>query len=263
MLSVEQRAEFECRGVVRLPGAVDSGAARELTERIWVELESNAGVDRDSHSASELLNPNAKATRALKKTGAFDLVYSPVVQAAADALLGRGQWAPTPSGPGLLLTLPGQTGWTLPHKVWHFDYRCPGGRNGLPGVQPFLCLDRVEPHGGGTLVVAGSHRLVGKIQQGEGPEFAGQSADVRKRLRREVPWLRDLWSTRSGEDREARFMAEATEHEGVPLQVVELTGECGDVTLMHPWIVHSLSANCRERARIVLTDRFRSHDHPH
>jgi hypothetical protein len=44
--------------------------------------------------------------------------------------------------------------------------------------------------------------------------------------------------------------------------VVELVGEPGDVILMHPWIVHSLSANCREHARMVLTDRLRSKSHP-
>lgn len=262
MLTPEQRAEFEARGITWLRGAVDGAAVAEVCEQIWKALRENAGVDRDTRSSHQFQKPNAKATRALKKTGAFDLIYSEAVCESADTLLGRDQWDGTPSGPGLLLTLPGQPSWTLPHKVWHFDYRCPSGREGLPGVQPFLCLDRVEPEGGGTLVVAGSHRLVARIQQAARNEFAGKSADVRRRLSREVPWLSALFSLRPGEDRAARFIAQETEHEGVPLQVVELVGEPGDVILMHPWIVHSLSANCREHARMVLTDRLRSKSHP-
>jgi hypothetical protein len=257
-----KREEFEARGVTWLRGAVDGDAVAEVCEQIWKALGENAGVDRDTRSPHQFQKPNAKATRALKKTGAFDLIYSEAVRASADTLLGHGQWGGTPSGPGLLLTLPGQPSWALPHKVWHFDYRCPGGREGLPGVQPFLCLDRVEPEGGGTLVVAGSHRLVARIQQAAGGEFAGKSADVRKQLSREVPWLRALFSLRAGEDRVSRFMAHETEHEGVSLQVVEFVGEPGDVILMHPWIVHSLSPNCSGRTRMVLTDRLRSKAHP-
>ena len=40
------------------------------------------------------------------------------------------------------------------------------------------------------------------------------------------------------------------------LQVVELTGEPGDVWLMHPWMLHAPSANCSERPRMVLTERI-------
>ena len=40
------------------------------------------------------------------------------------------------------------------------------------------------------------------------------------------------------------------------LQVV--TGEPGDVWLMHPWMLHAPSANCSERPRMVLTERVRA-----
>ncbi len=146
------------------------------------------------------------------------------------------------------MTIPGSGSWTLSHGSWHLDYACPGGVDCLPGVQAFLFLDKVEPGGGGTLAVAGSHRLVSNIQQGRGTDFSGRSGEVRNLLRRKVPWLRDLWSLRSGEDRRARFMSEGEIFDDVPLQVVELTGEPGDVAITHPWLLHALAPNCSARA---------------
>ena len=42
---------------------------------------------------------------------------------------------------------------------------------------------------------------------------------------------------------------------GIPVQAVEFTGEPGDVIFMHPWILHTASANCGKRPRIVITER--------
>lgn len=262
MWGVEQREEFEARGIAWMRGAVDARVVSELCERIWTTLRRRGGLERDQPSPDGLLRPKAELTRPLKKAGAFDLIHCAAVCEAADDLLGADEWEGSPSGPGLLLTPPGQQGWTVPHKVWHFDFPCPGGVSGLPGVQPFLLLDRVVPRGGTTVVVTGSHRLVARIQAAEDPGFSGRSAEVRARLTREVPWFRDLWSLRPEEDRVARFLDRATEHEGVPLQVVELTGEPGDVVVMHPWTTHAASPNQSSRARLALTDRLRSRRHP-
>src|SRR5215510_813428 len=90
----------------------------------------------------------------------------------------------------------------------------------LPGVQLFLCLDRVEPRGGATLVAAGMPRLVDAIRQRRGPGWEGRSADIRGSAK-QVPWFRDLCSVRAGEDRIARFMEQPTEFDGSSLQVVE------------------------------------------
>ncbi len=52
-------------------------------------------------------------------------------------------------------------------------------------------------------------------------------------------------------------MEHATAFDGVSLQVVELTGEPGDVFVTHPWLLHAPSANCGELPRMVLTERIR------
>jgi len=45
---------------------------------------------------------------------------------------------------------------------------------------------------------------------------------------------------------------EGAELEGVPLRVVEFTGEAGDVLFFHPWLFHNASPNCRARPRLAL-----------
>jgi hypothetical protein len=83
-----------------------------------------------------------------------------------------------------------------------------------------------------------------------------RSAEVRKVLRAEVPWFRELCSVGGGENRISRFLAEATENRGVSLQVVELVGEPGDVYVMHPWMPHNVSPNCGVRPRMAMTERI-------
>ncbi len=146
----------------------------------------------------------------------------------------------------------------MPDRGWHLDYMAPGAARRIPGLQIFLCLDRVEPRAGGTLVAAGAPRLIEAIRVQRGPAWRGHSAEVRRAVVREVPWFRALASQRAGEDRVARFMAQPTDVQGSSLQVVELVGEPGDVWLMHPWMLHAASANCGARPRMVVTERLRA-----
>jgi hypothetical protein len=119
-------------------------------------------------------------------------------------------------------------------------------------------VDQVEERGGGTLFIAGSHRLIDDLRRQEGPGWEGRSSDVRKVLLARLPWLRELSSQRPGEDRRARFMDQPAPSEGTSLQVVELMGNPGDVFAMHPWILHNAAPNCGVRPRMVLTARVRS-----
>ncbi len=260
MLTPMQRSEFETRGLTRLGSAVDAERVAKLCARIWKLVGEQEGLYPTTRGSAARIK--SATVNPLKRAGEFDLIYCPEVRAAADELLGSGQWLAMPPSLNLLMSLPGPEEWVVSHETWHLDYPCPGGVECLPGVQPFLFLDRVEAHAGGTLAVAGSHRLVAQLQRDSGPDFAGRSREVRELLGEKVPWLRALWSVRPGEDREARFMAEETSFEGVPLQVVEMTGEPGDVVLMHPWLLHALAPNSGDRARIVLTDRLQARAHP-
>jgi ectoine hydroxylase-related dioxygenase (phytanoyl-CoA dioxygenase family) len=52
-------------------------------------------------------------------------------------------------------------------------------------------------------------------------------------------------------DRIAAFMEAGTEIDGVPVRVVELTGEPGDMVFCHPTIVHCASPNHGAQPRFM------------
>ena len=52
-------------------------------------------------------------------------------------------------------------------------------------------------------------------------------------------------------DRIAAFMERETFVEGVPLRVIELTGEPGDMVFCHPVMVHCVAPNRGERPRFM------------
>jgi hypothetical protein len=257
VLSAEQHASFEQRGLVHLPGLVDARIAGALRERVIALCAERRLVPDPAPPAFAVhASRTASAARALR----FEELWGARTLALLDALLGAGAWRlPEHAGQVLAITFPIPNAvWSLPHKVWHLDYMAPGSLRTLPGLQLFVCLDRVEPRAGATVVACGTHRLIDALRRRKGRDWPGRSADVRKTLEREVPWLRALCSRREGEDREARFMAEAAAHDGVPLQVVELVGEPGDVFAMHPWLLHAPAPNCGARPRMVLTERLRT-----
>jgi hypothetical protein len=269
MLSDDQREEFDRSGVLTLREAVHPQAAAEMRERIWSDL-AKQGITPESTDAECRVVPS-KVRGATRETP-FEALWGETTRGAIDAILGSAQWK-VPGHAGQLLLTPfpnrgpvgefvGEDGWVLPSKIWHLDFQAPGWLRSLPGVQLFACLDHVERRAGATLAISGSHLLVDRIRRAEAPEFAGRSADVRRELRQQVPWFRELCSIRQGEDRVARFMEQATDHEGVRLRVVEFSGAPGDVVLMHPWILHAPSANCGTRPRMVLTERIHTCHQP-
>ena len=257
MLTHEQLREFHERGVLWQRGAVDPAAVAGLRERVLAFLAERRVVP-ESPPPGFVVRPSVTA-RVMRQLE-FAKTWGDDVLAAIDDLVGPGAWQP-PAYAGQLLAIhhpEAGAAWKLPHQVWHLDYTAPASAARMPGVQPFLCVDRVEPRGGGTLLASGTHRLVDALRSKRGPDWPGASAAVRKSLARDVPWLGALLSLRPGEDRIARFMGQATVWGGVPLQVLEVVGEPGDVVFMHPWLLHAPSQNCGARPRMVLTERVRS-----
>lgn len=77
--------------------------------------------------------------------------------------------------------------------------------------------------GGGTLVVAGSHRLVQECGRAGGTNAPWRSADVRKALEQADPWFKALCSKAETVDRAERFMKNGAVVRGVSVRVVLLT----------------------------------------
>jgi hypothetical protein len=255
-MNAEQREQFERDGLTCLRRAVDPSAVAKIRDRVWLEAERKRAICRDDRSTWKRVPPSI-LKRVIHSEGLFEPLLSRAVREGIDSLLGADRWEKPKAVGQLLMSPPDAADWVLPHKVWHMDFPAPGWLdNALPGVQLFVFLDHLETAQGGTIFVTGSHRLVMELAERRSPEFAGHSAELRKALGRRVPWLRDLWREGAASDRRDRFMAQATEHEGVPLRVLEPTGQPGDVLFMHPWLLHNASPNCSDQMRMVATERL-------
>jgi ectoine hydroxylase-related dioxygenase (phytanoyl-CoA dioxygenase family) len=175
------------------------------------------------------------------------LIDEPALLAVVDILLeGRPFDRDLFKRPQVMVTLPNADAWFVP-TGWHCDLpRLASGRR--PGVQLFTFLDRVEPGGGGTVVVAGSHRLLN-----EGRVVPAN--EMRRRLGQEA-FFRDLYA----EPGDAADRASLLGHVGavgeVALEVVEVTGAPGDAWLIDLRMLHAVAPNASERPRLMATHRF-------
>ncbi|HXX47294.1 MAG TPA: phytanoyl-CoA dioxygenase family protein [Myxococcota bacterium] len=250
MLTPDERQVFERDGVVALRGAANAAAVGELRAALQARIAASAAT----------LTPSQLAD--LAKQHEFAATWGPRVMGAVDDLLGSGRWElPKAAGQVLFASAPTPGArWDVPHSVWHLDYSAPGSARTLPGVQLFVCLDRVAPRAGGTVVIAGVHRAIDGIRRRAGDAWPGRSKDVRRELHRASRWFRDLCSTRPGEDRVGRFMAGAGDQVCESLRVVELTGEPGDVHVVHPWSIHAPAPSCGDRPRLALSERIRARE---
>jgi hypothetical protein len=248
MLTPPQRDEFDRWGLVRLPGAVPVDTVAEMRDRFWAFLLAEHGIDRDR--AETWTTERPRRLQALRRSGAFAPMASDGVRAALDDLLGAGGWRP-PAAWGLpLVTFPATSGsdtntdpaWRVPTTGWHVDSY--GPEHDLPGVTVFAFLDAVAPRGGGTVVLAGSHLLVNHHIATTG---VWRPADVKAALAAAHPWLREVWDGRRHADDEAVL-------DGVPAAVRELTGEPGDVVLMHPRTLHAPAPNTASGPRMMLVE---------
>jgi len=175
--------------------------------------------------------------------------------AAVDALLeGHPYERPGPSRrPQVLFTLPNAQTWTVP-SGWHSDSpRLASGQSA--GVQLFAFLDVVEARGGGTLAIAGSHRLLNEARPIRPSEL--------RRLLRAEPFFADLLLAdhpASSPQQRANLLHRTGPVGNVQLQIVEMTGVPGDVWLMDLRVLHVGSPNATERPRMMLTFRYMRSD---
>ena len=247
MLSAEQHRHFSHLGLVHLEGflpADNVSAACAATRRVFDEAAAN--VDG---SAPPAVPPKLKL-RGASESGPVRGLFTVELMDTIVELAGGRSVRPMGGRPQYLVTMPNAEKWTLPPTIWHVDLpRLPS--NCLVGIQVFTFLNDVVAGGGGTLVVAGSHRLLNNGSR-------VRSKDIRKRLRR-LPYFRELMSKESV-DRE-RFLIEPGSAQDpdageVPLRVVELCGRPGDVYLTDMRLLHTLAPNATDEPRIMLTHRF-------
>ena len=257
MLSVEQQNEFARSGILRIPGAIAQRDAQKMCNVVWTALHRSYEIRRnvpDTWKARRI-----SGMHDLPRSETFAQVGSPQVREALNDLLGRGNWEPPERWGSLLAVFPeSREQWDVPHQSWHLDYPAARSLPGLFAVRIFTCLATLPHGGGGTVFVAGSHRLVENLARDENVERL-KSADARNGLIRTSSWVKQLCSRDGDDGRVQRFMERGEVSGDVELRVIEMTGEPGDVLLTHPLLLHAPAKNCASVPRIVLASTvFRS-----
>src|SRR5204862_93747 len=109
----------------------------------------------------------------------------------------------------------------------------------------------VGPCGGGTMLLPGSHRVVERYRAGfETPPGAG-GRNWQPFIRRNPP-LDELLRGAELPDRGRGLVGKRLDVDGIPVDVVELTGAPGDVVITHLHVFHSASANTSDTPRQML-----------
>jgi hypothetical protein len=245
-------------GVAKLHSVFSLDDAERMREAVWRDLYDTDGVRREDRSTWHRSTPLRKLALA-KRDPSFHALFGEPLRHLADMLLGEG-WT-TDAGLGqLLVSFPDTERWHLPGRdgFWHSDL---GGRQStddpLPSIRCFAVFGDVPPGGGGTLLAAGSDRMIMRYVKANPAVERNLKADVA--WNRDIPWLAELTlaelpsdrSYEQDEDRRRRFMEMVSDVDGIPAQVIEACGQPGDVYVCAPWTAHCKPPNASDRPRFL------------
>lgn len=252
VLGSAERMAFEAEGYVRIRGAFSRDLALRMQKRMWQELRTELGIERDDRTSWR--HP-ARDLRAAKFDFEQDQICTARLSGAIDDLVGAERWTPPANWGRVLTTFPDGTldEWSVPRELWHWDYDLRGNVAGMRFLFLFLFFSTVDPGGGGTLIVSGSHRLLERFFRALQPrDQMRRDAKLRKLFLQSQPWLRLLSGLDVGsEDRIGYFMDHSHDVDGIPVRVVELTGAPGDVTICHPLLMHTVAPNRSDQPRFM------------
>ncbi|MGW5361993.1 phytanoyl-CoA dioxygenase family protein [Actinopolymorpha pittospori] len=249
MLSTAQRQQFDRLGIVRLPQAIALPDVAAMCDQVWELLSGKHGIKRDDPTSWTVGKPWHFQT--LSRAGVFNAMGSSPVTTALDELLGAENWRRPKVWGRPLVTFPEvDAAWEVPFTSWHTDGV--GGEEDLHAVTAFAFLAPTAPGGGGTVVVTGSHHPVRQSIAASAADTPLHSSELKAQLASRHVWLRDLWTRDSAGDRTRRFLHDGAVVDGVPLRVVELTGDPGDVVLMNSRLLHAPAPNVLAVPRMML-----------
>lgn len=248
-LTSEMIDQFNMQGYLYLKEAFDSQKALKIQEKIWEIVAEYNGVDRNKPDTW------ARPWKGFNKKEAWANDLSPErLRRAFDDLLGPGGWTADRWGGTLLQAyepVEMNRDWYIRRGEWHWDGRPDFG---LPGLGVFTIFSILPPHAGGTLLVAGSHRLISRFFDDMPLEKRSRPTKIQKKsFRKRFGWYSELQDNRS-DDHDAvtsKYMDEGIDSEGVHLNVVEVVGEPGDAVIFHPWIIHSRPAYYGSQPRFL------------
>jgi ectoine hydroxylase-related dioxygenase (phytanoyl-CoA dioxygenase family) len=240
---------FCVHGWMRVRAAFSAAEAAAMRAAAWGAL-ANVGIRQSDPSTWTRERP--AHLQHVKDDPAFRAVGSVRLLATIDAALGGHAYEPPRHWGALFLAFPSTHPWHVPARGWHADANYLSALSPPAGVRTHALFGDVAARAGGTLIVSGSHRLVHTYFKDNPPPPGARGADYRQRLHGH-PYIRDLHTAGDTNERAARFIDRAEEHGGISLQVVENTGEAGDVILLHPLVLHVATPNASQAPRFLLS----------
>lgn len=239
------------RGWVRVAGAFSAEDAAAMRDVAWTAMKTMHGIDRDDRSTWRMEAPTHLDV--LKGNPEFTAVGTPRLRAAIGEVLGTDAWQVNKGWGAQFHLFPPVPPRPFDVAVgsWHCDspYDLPVAP--LESVQVISIFGDVAPRAGGMQVVERSHRVIERVMSGD--DVPVKHAARRKLIMRSCPFFVDLATPGDPEARVARFMERGEDVDGVQLRVVELSGEAGDVFLVHPRTLHCRPTNAGTEPRFMLS----------
>ena len=252
-LMAAERHAFETDGFFKLERAFDPIDAARMEDEWWAELADKHAVVRGDPSTWRQLVTHLKRPKRARSERQFETAG---MKCAIDVLLGEDTWDWPKHWGRAKLNMPSgapATAWDVPKRLWHWDGELGWNIERPQSVFVFAFVGATAPRGGGTLVIAGSQKLVRRQYLNlSNLQRANGAAWQRDQFGRLHPWLKALTGVgRGGEDRIGAFMRDGADVDGIPMRVVELTGAPGDAYLCDPLLVHCVAPNCADRPRMM------------
>ena len=244
MLSPKQIDSYKRSGYLNLKGFFDPALGSKLKEQIWLEL-ANYGVQKDSRetwpSGSANRGPLLKTTR--KFTAPLDVLTNEKLLSCVRQL---SEYPLTHIDENsLLLSFPAKdyenTPWSVPASGWHQDFNAKD-EVGSPFIIVFFFIDKVVHRGGGTAFLSGFHRL-------EDGQTQNHSSKIYKNLRSKSGFFNRLFDMKS----ESPNWEVGTKSRlgDVTVELLEMTGDAGDIYVVDSLLFHTITPNCRENPRFM------------
>jgi hypothetical protein len=229
---------FEHDGITRVRGAFSRDAAAAMCDVVWDDLARQYHFDRDDPRT--WCNGSPAHLQHLKSRPEFDAIATATTLTAIATLFGDVSWRTPRDWGSLFLSFPciGHVR-DVPVDTWHIDAPYGLPVRPLTALKVFTLLADLPPGNGGTMFVAGSHHVVERFGRTADAPVLAKNARARRALLRSDPWFVAL--RQPGGDpaaRVARFMEHDGDVDGVPVRVVELHGEAGDLLFVHPSVLH-------------------------
>jgi ectoine hydroxylase-related dioxygenase (phytanoyl-CoA dioxygenase family) len=226
-MTPEQKSFFQDRGYLFLKGTLSKSQVSPIKDHILDELKrlklwSSGKTLSASIKKMPAFQQIAKLSGMIKQN---DVHAKLITQAASSPIASLIESKVAPAQSQLLISLPNQGDWTTNGLNWHVDISS-SSPDLMPGIQAFVLIDDVKPHGGATMAIAGSHRL----------KSSGEFSRVREVLREADNIEEELRSN--------------------DLSIVEMAGQAGDMYLMDMRVLHTPSINSTKNIRMMATVRY-------